>query len=71
MEASYLLIKSRRQFMQLTYSLGVTEKFPTFTEFFRNLVDETEDGFFMFISTHVNKKDRILSNCKSHLEQLL
>jgi len=34
-------------------------------------VDETEDGFFMFISTHVNKKDRILSNCKSHLEQLL
>jgi len=56
--------------MQLTYSLGVTEKFPTF-EFFRNLVDETEDGFFMFFSTHVKKKDRILSNCKSHLEQLL
>jgi hypothetical protein len=34
--------------MQLTYSPRVIEELLTSTEFFRNLADETKDGFFIF-----------------------
>jgi hypothetical protein len=32
----------------LTYLPSVIEELPNSTEVFRNLADETEDGFFMF-----------------------